>query len=66
MAGQNGIVFYVSKKNVGHILRYTYMLEGSGIQSRWLWYDIGTTYCNFLQQYEKAINAFEKNYGYQS
>jgi tetratricopeptide (TPR) repeat protein len=51
--------FYVSKK-LSDILRYTYMLEGSGIQSRWLWYDIGTTYCNFLQQYEKAINAFEK------
>jgi tetratricopeptide (TPR) repeat protein len=51
--------FYVSKK-LSDILRYTYMLQGSGIQSRWLWYDLGTTYCNFLQQYEKAINAFEK------
>jgi tetratricopeptide (TPR) repeat protein len=51
--------FYVSK-NLSDILRYTYMLQGSGIQSRWLWYDLGTTYCNFLQQYEKAINAFEK------
>ncbi len=51
--------FYVSKK-LSEILRYTYMLEGSGIQSRWLWYDIGTTYCNLLQQYDKAIYAFKK------
>ena len=50
--------FYISK-NLSDILRYTNMLEGSGIESRWLWYDIGATY-NFVQQYEKSINAFEK------
>jgi TolB-like protein len=51
--------FYVSKQ-LDDILRYTTILENSGIRSRWLWYDIGSTYCNFLMKDDKAIRAFEK------
>jgi len=47
-------------KNPRDMIKYCNLLEESGLESRLLWYDLATTYSGFLQQYEKAINAFEK------
>ncbi|MCD6597275.1 MAG: hypothetical protein J7L04_06280, partial [Bacteroidales bacterium] len=47
-------------KNPQDIIKYCNLLEESGLESRLLWYDLGTTYSDFLWQYEKAVNAFEK------
>jgi tetratricopeptide (TPR) repeat protein len=36
------------------------LLEKSGIESRLLWLDLGVTYYNFSEMYDKAVEAFEK------
>lgn len=50
----------VISKNPSDIIRYCRQFEESGIQSRLLWFDLGTTYLSFTEQYEKAIAAFDK------
>jgi tetratricopeptide (TPR) repeat protein len=40
--------------------RYCDLLAESGINTRLLWSDLGVTYHDFLQQYEKAVAAFDK------
>jgi tetratricopeptide (TPR) repeat protein len=47
-------------KNLSDILRYNKLLEESGVKSRLIWFDIGVTYIGYAQQYNKAIEAFEK------
>jgi tetratricopeptide (TPR) repeat protein len=47
-------------KDLQDIIRYCNLLEKSGIESRLLWFDLGVTYQGFPQQYEKAVEAFEK------
>jgi tetratricopeptide (TPR) repeat protein len=47
-------------KSLPDITRYCRQFEESGIQSRLLWFDLGTTYINFTKQYDKAVEAFEK------
>jgi tetratricopeptide (TPR) repeat protein len=47
-------------KNPQDINRYCDLLAESGINTRLFWSDLGTTYCDFLGQYEKAVEAFEK------
>ena len=47
-------------KSLPDITRYCRQFEESGIQSRLLWFDLGTTYINFTQQYDKAVEAFDK------
>jgi TolB-like protein len=47
-------------KNQQDIIRYCNLLEKSGIESRLLWFDLGTTYYNFSEMYDKAVDAFEK------
>jgi tetratricopeptide (TPR) repeat protein len=47
-------------KNLQDISRYCDLLAESGINTRLLWSDLGVTYVDFLQQFEKAIAAFEK------
>ena len=47
-------------KNQQDIIRYCNLLEKSGIESRLLWFDLGTTYYNFSEMYDKAVEAFEK------
>ncbi len=47
-------------KNLPDIIRYCRLFEESGIQSRLLWFDLGITYTNFTDQYEKAVAAFDK------
>lgn len=46
--------------NQQDIIRYCNLLEKSGIESRLLWFDLGTTYCYFSEMYDKAVEAFEK------
>jgi TolB-like protein len=46
--------------NQQDIIRYCNLLEKSGIESRLLWFDIGTTYCYFSEMYDRAVEAFEK------
>ncbi len=50
----------VVSKNLPDIIRYCNLLEKSGIESRLLWFDLGVTYYDYPQQYEKAVEAFEK------
>jgi tetratricopeptide (TPR) repeat protein len=47
-------------KNIQDITRYCDLLATSGINTRFLWSDLGITYVDMLHQYEKAISAFEK------
>ncbi len=47
-------------KSIEDINRCCNLLEGSGINTRLLWSDLGCTYTDFLHQYEKAVNAFQK------
>ena len=47
-------------KNFQDINRYCTQLQGSGINSRLFWFDLGATYCDFLHNYNKAVEAFEK------
>ncbi len=47
-------------KSLPDITRYCRQFEESGIQSRLLWLDLGTTYVNYTQQYDKAVEAFDK------
>jgi TolB-like protein/Tfp pilus assembly protein PilF len=47
-------------KNQQDIIQYCNLLEKSGIESRLLWFDLGVTYYNFADMYDKAINAFER------
>jgi len=47
-------------KNEGDIIRYGRQFEETGIESRLLWFDLGVTYTNFTDQYEKAVVAFDK------
>jgi tetratricopeptide (TPR) repeat protein len=47
-------------KNHQEISHYCDLLEESAINTRLFWSDLGATYFDFLQQYEKAISAFEK------
>jgi len=51
--------FFIGE-NKQDIIRYCSLLEKSGIESRLLWFDLGTTYCNFPEMYEKGLKAFEK------
>jgi len=48
------------EKNLADIIRYCNLLEESGIESRLLWFDIGVTYHDFPQNYEKAEEAFRR------
>ncbi len=50
---------YVSN-SLPDIERYCYLLEGSEIESRLFWYDLGVTYYSFLKQSDRAIMAFER------
>ena len=50
----------IISKNSSDIIRYCRQFEESGIQSRLLWFDLGLTYLSFTEQYEKAIEAFDK------
>jgi len=47
-------------KNQADIIRSCRQFEESGIESRLLWFDLGVTYTNFTDQYEKAVLAFDK------
>ena len=47
-------------KNEQDIIHHCNLLEKSGIESRLLWFDLGTTYYNFSGMYDKAVEAFEK------
>jgi TolB-like protein/Tfp pilus assembly protein PilF len=47
-------------KNLSDIIRYCRQFEESGIQSRLLWFDLGTTYISYPVQFEKAVAAFDK------
>jgi len=47
-------------ENQSDIYKYCDQLEKSGINSRFLLYDLGVTYESFLDEYSKAIIAFEK------
>ena len=49
---------YISE-NPQEIARYCNLLEESGLESRLLWFDLGTTYLIMLRQFDKAIEAFE-------
>ena len=49
-----------SSENIKEISRYCDLLEESGINTRLFWTDLGTTYTDFLHQYDKAVKAFEK------
>jgi tetratricopeptide (TPR) repeat protein len=51
--------FYFGKSHQD-IIRYCNLLEKSGIESRLLWFDIGVTWYNFSEMYDKAVEAFEK------
>ena len=46
-------------KSYQDILKYCDQLAVSGIDTRFLWNDLGITYFDFLQQYPKAVSAFE-------
>ena len=50
---------YISK-NLQDINRYCDLLAESGINTRLFWNDLGLTYSSFLQNYDKAAEAFEK------
>jgi len=47
-------------KNIDDITRCCDLLAESGINTCLFWTDIGVTYVDFLRQYDKAVNAFEK------
>ncbi len=47
-------------KNQDDIIRYCRQFEEAGIESRLLWFDVGVTYTNFTDLYEKAVAAFDK------
>jgi TolB-like protein/Tfp pilus assembly protein PilF len=47
-------------KNQNDIIRYCRQFEEMGIESRLLWFDLGVTYTNFTELYEKAVVAFDK------
>ena len=47
-------------RNQNDIIRYCNLLEKSGIESRLMWFDLGTTYYNFSDLYKKAVEAFDK------
>ncbi len=47
-------------KDMQGITRYCDQLAESGINTRYLWNDLGLTYCVDLHQYEKAVSSFEK------
>ncbi len=47
-------------KSLPEITRYCRQFEESGVQSRLLWFDLGTTHTYFTRQYDKALEAFEK------
>jgi len=46
--------------NEDNIRKYCNLLEKSGINSRFFWYDLGVTYQTVLIEYDKAVLAFEK------
>jgi TolB-like protein len=46
--------------NMKDVNRYCDLLAESGINTRLLWSDLGVTYHDFLQQYDKAVAAFDK------
>jgi TolB-like protein/Tfp pilus assembly protein PilF len=47
-------------KNIDDIARCLDLLSETGINTRLFWSDIGVTYSDFLMQYDKSVNAFEK------
>jgi tetratricopeptide (TPR) repeat protein len=47
-------------KSYQEIINYCDQLAESGINTRFLWSDLGVTYVDFLHQYEKAVTACEK------
>ncbi len=50
---------YISK-NLNDIIRFCNLLEESGTESRFFWFNLGYIYNEVLRQYEKAIDVFEK------
>ena len=50
---------YYNKRDLTLITSYCDQLSRSGINTRFFWLDLGFTYYG-LQQYEKAVDAFEK------
>jgi tetratricopeptide (TPR) repeat protein len=46
-------------KNYKDIKWYCDQMAESGIDTRLFWADLGITYCDFLHEYSKAVNAFE-------
>ena len=47
-------------KNLRDIIWYCNLLEESGTESRLYWFNLGFTYNEYLQLYEKAVEVFEK------
>ena len=47
-------------KSYQEISKYCDQLAESGINTRFLWSDLGVTYVDFLHQYENAVTASEK------
>ena len=47
-------------KNLQDIIRYCNLLKESETESRLFWFNLGVTYSEFLRQYEKAVEVFEK------
>jgi len=47
-------------KDYQEILNSLTLIEESGVESRFMLFDIALTYWSFLKQYEKAIQLFEK------
>lgn len=46
--------------DINDIRRYCNIMFEAALYSRFLWFDLGVTYESFLDDYPKAINAFEK------
>jgi TolB-like protein/Flp pilus assembly protein TadD len=49
-----------STKNLIEINRYCDLLGKSGINTRLFWFDLGVTYMDFMKDYQKAVEDFEK------
>ncbi len=47
-------------KDQQDIIRHCNLLEKSGVESRLLWFDLGVTWYNFSEMYDKAVEAFDK------
>ena len=47
-------------KDINDIRRYLDMMYEAALHSRFLWFDLAVTSTNFMDDYEKALMAFEK------